>query len=439
MIRNSRVLVLSGFGMFLFLFLFLFQSLSTASAVESAENWPCWRGPRGDGTSLQSNVPTSWNGNTGQNIHWKRAIDGTGHSSPIVWNDRVFVTSCLEDSGQRMLFCLDRRTGELIWQRAVLESPLERKHKLNSFASGTPATDGRLVYVSFLEPDFGSAMERTPGDMVVAAYDFDGRQHWLARPGRFASVHGFCSSPVLYQDKVIVNGDHDGDAYIAALDRRTGQTVWKIERDRKTRSYVTPIIRKFDGRTQMILSGSKCVASYDPDDGSQHWIIDGPTEQFVASVVDDGKLLFVSAGFPEHHILAIRPDGSGDVTGSHIVWRTTRGCSYVPSPIVVDSYLIVAADNGIVTCFDTATGQVHWRERLARHYSASLVAAGRLVYLLDDDGITKVVRPGPQLQVIAENPLGEYCYASPAMADAQLLIRGQQHLYSITPTGGGHP
>ena len=178
------------------------------------------------------------------------------------------------------------------------------------------------------------------------------------------------------------------------LDKQTGKIVWQTPREEKTRSYCTPIIREIDGRTQMVFSGSKCVVSLDPHDGSQHWMIDGPTEQFVASLVYDGTLLFLTAGFPEHHILAISPDGKGNVTDTHIVWRTTRGCSYVPSPIVEGPYFLVAADDGIVSCFEAATGERLWMKRMAPHYSASLVSANGLVYLLDDDGVMKIVRPG---------------------------------------------
>ena len=271
----------------------------------------------------------------------------------------------------------------------------------------------------------------TPGDLVVAAYDFEGNQRWLARPGRFSSVHGFCTSPVLFEDKVIVNGDHDGDSYIAALDRKTGKTVWKVPRHNKTRSYVTPIIREIDGRTQMMFTGSLHVISMDPHDGSEHWTIDGPTEQFVASLVYDGELVYLTAGFPEYHILAIRPDGRGNVTDTHIVWRTTRGCSYVPSPIISGKYFLVAADNGIASCFQARTGHRHWMERLGKHYSASLVEANGLVYFLADQGVMKVVRPGPELDIVAVNELGEYCFASPAISNGQIFLRGEQNLYCI--------
>jgi outer membrane protein assembly factor BamB len=397
----------------------------------AAENWPGWRGPRGDGTSLETSLPTTWNGPTGENIAWKVAIPGTGHSSPIVWDDRVFQVTCLEDKNERVLLCLDRRTGRTLWQQTVLAAPLEKKHSLNSYASGTPATDGKLVFVSFLAADFGSLKERTPGDLIVAAYDFDGRQKWLVRPGRFASVHGFCSSPVLFEDKVIVNGDHDGDAYIVALAKDDGKELWRAARENKTRSYVTPIIREIGGRTQMLLSGSKCVASYDPRTGSRHWIMDGPTEQFVASLVYDGQLVYLTAGFPERHILAIKPDGSGKIGEEAIVWRTRKGCSYVPSPVLCGDYFLVAADDGTGSCYLARTGELQWTARMGKHYSASLLAAGGLAYFLADDGICKVVRPGKELEVVAENALGEYCYASPAVSQGQIFIRSEKSLYCL--------
>lgn len=400
-----------------------------------AENWPLWRGPRGDGSSIEKNVPTKWSGSSGENISWKTELPGWGHSSPIVWEDRLFAVACVEETQERLLMCLHAESGKVLWKKNVLKSPLEKKHKLNSFASGTPATDGELVYVSFLEADFGDTRKRTPGDMIVAAYDFEGNQKWLVRPGRFASVHGFCSSPILFEDSVIVNGDHDGDSYIVALNKSTGETKWKIKRDFDTRSYVTPIIREIDGRTQMILSGSRHVASYDPRSGKEYWRIDGPTEQFVASLVYDGDLLYLTAGFPEHHILAIRPDGSGNVTETHIEWRTTKGASYVPSPIVLGEYFLVVADNGVASCFVGKTGERKWMERLGRHYSGSLVSANGLVYFTDDDGLTKLVKPGPVLEVVAENDLGEECYSSPAISNGRIFTRGEKHLFCIGEKG----
>jgi outer membrane protein assembly factor BamB len=211
--------------------------------------------------------------------------------------------------------------------------------------------------------------------------------------------------------------------------------VWKVDRENKTRSYCTPIVRHIDGRTQMILSGSKCVASYDPHDGSRHWIIDGPTEQFVASIVYNGSLLFLTAGYPELHMMAVRPDGRGNVTDTHIAWRTTRGASYVPSPIAEGDYFLVVSDGGIASCFEAESGKRLWQERLGTHFSSSLVSAGGLVYFTADDGATTVVRPGSKLDVVAENKLGEYCFASPAISHGNVFFRSEQNLYCIGPAG----
>ena len=385
-----------------------------------AENWPGWRGPRGDGTSLEKNVPIRWSGT--QNIVWKVPIPGKGHASPIVWGRHIFVVTAIKEKKQRILLCLDRKGGKILWQRVVLEAPLERINSLNSYASSTPATDGQRVYISFLDRD----------KMFIAAYDFDGNRIWEVRPGVFSSMHGYCSSPVIWKDKVIVNGDHDGPSYIVALSRTTGQTIWKTPRPNRTRSYCTPIIRQIDGRNQMVLSGTMCVASYDPDTGEQHWLIDGPTEQYVASIVYNGELLFMTCGFPDRFIQAIRPDGRGNVTDTHVLWQKDRDCSYVPSPIAFGPYFLVAADNGVATCFEAKTGKSCWRERLGPHYSASLISANGLVYFLSDKGVMTVVKPGEKLDIVARNELGENTYASPAISDGQIFLRGAKHLYCIS-------
>lgn len=391
------------------------------SAASHAEDWPGWRGPRGDGSSLERNVPVTWDGGKGDGMLWKVEIPGDGHSSPIVLGKRVFVSTALADTQERVLLCLERDTGQELWRRTVITAPLERKHRENSYASSTPATDGQRVFVTFLD-----GLEA-----VVAAYDLDGRQQWLVRPGRFTSVHGFSSSPVIFEDKVIINGDHDGDAWIAALSRADGAILWKIDRENKKRSYCTPIIRDLAGRTQMFLSGSKCVASYDPRNGQRHWIIDGPTEQFVASLVYNPKhdMLFMTGGYPELHILGIRPDGQGNVTQTHVAWRSNKGVSYVPSPISEGDYFVVVSDGGFGSCFHAKTGELLWNERLGPHAHSSIVSANGLVYCTTDDGTTTVIRPGPKFDVISRNALGEACYSSPAISDGRIFLRGAKHLF----------
>ena len=284
-----------------------------------AEDWPQWRGPRLDGTSKDTGFPISAEGN----VTWQVELPGSGHASPIVWQDRIFIVAALPENEERVLFCFERGTGKLLWQSTVLKAPQEGIHKLNSLASSTPATDGERVFTAFLdntETDATRAInagrvigkgEVPKGMVVISAHDFSGKQVWQVRPGLFSSKHGFCSSPIVFEDKVIVNCDHDGDGYIVALARADGKELWRVARPNNTRSYCVPLIRDIGGRTQMVLSGTMCVASYDPRTGKQLWIIDGPTEQFVASLVfsEQTGLLYMTGGFPEHHLLAIKPDG----------------------------------------------------------------------------------------------------------------------------------
>jgi len=401
------------------LFPVLLAAVLAACVPVLAENWPGFRGPRGDGTSMEKGLPLQWSPT--ENIAWKVVVPGRGHASPVVWGDRIFLVSALEETGERVLLCLDRRTGKTLWQRAVLKAPMEQIHPLNSHASSTPLTDGERVYVSFLDRD----------RMFVAAYDLEGNRQWEVRPGPFASKHGYCSSPILYKDRIIVNGDHDGEGFLVALKRKTGETVWKIARPNNTRSYCTPIIREVAGQPHMMLSGSKCVASYNPEDGSLRWILDGPTEQFVAAPVFNGKLLFLTAGYPELHIMAIRPDGSGNVTSSHVAWRTRRGAGYVPSPIIHGPYLLNVADGGFASCWLADTGEQLWTERTAGHTSASPVSSEDRVYFQADRGVTTVIRPGRTFEKLAENSIGEETYASPVVSQGQIFLRGVTHLFAI--------
>jgi len=247
---------------------------------------------------------------------------------------------------------------------------------------------------------------------------------------------------VVFEDKVIVNCDHDGDGYIVALAREDGRPLWRIERPNKTRSYCVPTIFQAGGRTQMVLAGTLCVASYDPRTGAQHWIMDGPTEQFVASIVyhRQANLFFMTGGFPEHHLFAIRPDGSGNVTDTHVAWRHNRASyvSYVPSPIAAGDYFLVVSDPGYACSFEAATGKLVWQEKLGEHH-ASLVSAAGLVYFLSDEGVTTVVRPGPVFEAVAHNELGERCFASPALSQGQIFIRSDRHLFCLGSGKQGQP
>jgi outer membrane protein assembly factor BamB len=388
--------------------------------VASAENWPQWRGPRLDGTSVGKGYATRWSAT--ENVRWKTELPGLGHASPIIWKDRIFTVAAL-DTGERLLLSVDRANGKVLWQQVVVQSPLERKHRENSHASSTPATDGEKVFCSFLDQ----------GQAVVAAYDFAGQQLWLKRIGGFSSVHGFCSSPILHKDTIIVNCDQDGDGYMVALARQDGAERWRVERPNKTRSYCAPLIREAGGRTQMVLSGSKCVASYDPDTGENIWMIDGPTDQWVASPVFSAKanLFFISGGFPDHHLLAVKPDSKGNITDTpQIVWHGRQGVAYVPSPIAEGDWFFITDDRGFGHCFDAKTGQERWEERFFRQH-ASIASANGLLYFLADNGECRVVKAGAKFELVSLNSLGEPAYASPALSDGEIYLRGEKHLFCI--------
>jgi outer membrane protein assembly factor BamB len=412
-----------------------------------AEDWPAWRGPRLDGSSLEKNLPLKWNDT--DNVAWRTEIPGIGHSSPIVHGNRVFVTTCLLKEQTRLLLCIDRKDGKILWQREVLHSALEKKHGLNSHASSTPATDGKYVYVAFLRlrektnDDAPPAKPRVKSpispelipEAVVAAYDFAGNKIWEKSPGRFYSQHGFCSSPILYKDKVIINGDQDALAYLVALDKNTGAEKWRIDRPSCMRSYCAPLIVNAAGKAQMVLTGNLGIHSYNPDDGAPIWNIKGPTEQYVASLVYGDGLFFMTAGFPDYHNLAIRPDGEGDITKSHIVWHEAKtkaiNASYVPSPLAVGKFFYMISDKGYLSCFQAKTGARTFMEKLGTHHSASPVLADGHVYLTDDDGITYVMKGDGKFNVVSENSLNDKCYASPAIAHGQIYIRTARYLYCI--------
>ncbi len=398
----------------------LFLSLLTHTAL--AEDWPQWRGPRSDGRSSEAVFPTTWSKT--ENVIWRVELPGEGHASPIVCGGKIFTVAATLDSQERMLLCFDRASGRQLWKQTVVKAPPEHIHKENSHASSTPACDGERIFCTFLDGK----------EVIISAYSLGGKLLWQKRPGIFTSVHGFCSTPLLYKDKVIVNCDHDGDGYIVALARTDGRELWRIARPNKTRSYCTPIIREAAGRTQMVLSGSKCIASYDPDTGKQLWIVDGPTDQFVASPVYSEKtgLFYITGGFPDHHIMAIRPDGSGNVTTTHVVWHHHNGAgvSYVPSPIIEGDWFIVTDDRGFAHAFDAKSGDIVWNEKFGRSH-ASIVSAAGLLYFMNDAGLCRVVKPAEKFTTIATNDLGEPAYASPALSNGQIFLRTDKALYCI--------
>ena len=400
--------------------LLLASLLAHPLTVASAGFWPGWRGPRGDGTCLEPDIPVNWDP---VSALWKTEIPGEGHASPIVWGDRVCTATALPATQERVLVCLDRASGKVLWQRTVVQGPLEKINKENSYASGTPVTDGERVYVAF----------RVGDDIVVAAHDLaSGKPLWLVRPGTHTGEWGFSNEPVLFKDKVIVDGDSKGDSFLVALSRADGKVIWRVKRTHQGISYSAPLIREVAGRTQLIQCGDRCVTSFDPNTGQQLWTVDGPSEEFVATPVYSARagLVFVSSSWPKQVLLAIRPDGSGDVTQTHVAWRDHKGAPYVPSLIVAGDFLLSVNPAGVAFCYEAATGKVFWQEKLERHH-ASPVLVGGLVFFINDDGQVNVVKPGTTFERVGQYELGEPCYASPAISDGQVFLRGFKHLVCI--------
>jgi len=405
-------------------FYILLILIVTCSFSLQAQNWQQWRGPNGDGTSSETGLPVKWDSVT--NVVWKVPVPGNGYSSPVIWKDKLFLSTAIKETQEKALLCYDCKTGKLLWQKTVVKGPFEGKHDNNGYASGTPSTDGQRVFVSFLDGK----------DVVVAAYDFTGKQLWLQRPGTFSSPHGYSCSPVLYNDKVIINGDSQGDSFAAALGKTDGKIIWLVKHERPAHSFSTPIFRQMAGKMQMIFCGNKEIASYNPDNGSKYWFVTGPSEDYCSSPVYNEKsgLVFVSSAWPQRIIVAIRPDGSGDVTKTHVAWQSREGAYYVPSPVCTDNYLFTTMTTGKVHCIDAATGKIVWTQDMGAQYPSPVLANG-LVYMPNDNGVITVIKPGPKFEAIAKNQMGEKMFASPALSNGKIYIRGFQNLYCISKNG----
>jgi outer membrane protein assembly factor BamB len=402
------------------LLLALFAGIFACPTFSVAENWPCWRGPRGDGTSVEKNVPANWDP---VGALWKIAVPGAGHASPIVWGNRVITATGLPEKEDRVLVCFDRTAGNTLWQKTVVHGPLEKIHTENSYASGTPATDGKRVYVNF----------RVGDEIVAAAHDItSGEQLWSVRLGTHEGEWGFSNTPVLYKDSVIIDGDSKGSSFLVALRKDNGKTIWRVDRTHKGISYSAPFVRELAGRMQLIQCGDRCVTSFDPDSGKPLWTVDGPSEEFVASpgYSETAGLIFASSSYPTREMLAIKPDGNGDVTKTHVAWRDKPGAAYITSPLTVGDYLLCLNNSGVAYCFEAATGKVLWKEKVGKHHSSPVLIKG-LAYFINDEGEINVIKPGAKFERVAQYNLGESCYASPAISDGQVFLRGFEHLFCI--------
>ncbi len=423
-----------------------------AAKAAADPNWPQWRGPDGQGISLEQGLPIDWSGT--RNVKWKTAIAGRGHSSPIVWGKKIFLTTALDGElipgrpagvthrlsdgtdfvhpdavGANLrhtfkVICIDRQSGKILWERIAFEGPVkDSRHKVASFASSTPATDGKYVFAFF-------------GSEGLYAYDFSGKLVWKQDLGTLGTASvGYGVSPILYQDLVIMQcDDSGGHSYIAAFEKKTGKQAWRAARAVDI-TWSTPVLVHTGKRTELITAAAEAIIAYDPLTGKELWRHKGLASNAVPTPVVSKDLVVVTSGSPQKIALALRAGGSGDVTGTPaLVWSYNKGTAYVPSPILYGEYVYLMTGNGSISCLDAQSGKVEYegaRVPKATMFLASPVAFEGKILLTSEEGDTFILKAGPKHEVLRTNSLGEPVYASPAIADGLIFIRGEHNLYAI--------
>jgi outer membrane protein assembly factor BamB len=386
-----------------------------------AEDWPQFRGPAGQGHSAERALPLEWS--ESKNIRWKTAIPGRAWSSPVIQGDRIWVTTAAQpDLPTRGVslraIALDRETGRLVHDVEVFRlTDAGSMHSKNSHASPTPVLDGDRVYVHF-------------GAHGTAALSSSGEIIWKTRLG-YNHLHGTAGSPVVHGDLLIISCDGVDVQYVVALDKRTGQVRWKSSRQ-GAMAYSTPLVIRVAGADQVISPGGFRAVAYEPQTGREIWSVRyGDGFSNVPRPVFANGLVYICTGFYEPELFAVRPDGTGDITSSHVAWRERRSVPLTSSPIVVGEELYMVNDSGIASCLDARTGKPHWRQRLGGSHSASPVHAAGRIYFLNEDGESVVIPAGKVFQRLASNPLQGQTLASMAISGGSIFIRSATHLYRI--------
>ncbi len=420
-------------------------------------NWPSFRGVQASGISLGKGPPREWDLESGRNIRWVRPIPGLGHSSPVVWGDRVFLTSAVSGDPEPSLrvglygdvtdltedqthhfrvYCLDKGSGEILWERTARSGkPQVRRHIKASHASPTPATDGRYLVVFF-------------GSEGLFCYDLDGTLRWQrdlglldASPGQ-GIQWGYAGSPIIDGDQVIVQCDVVSQpSFLAAFDLGSGEERWRTPREDRA-TWSTPTAHEVDGRTQILVNGYRHIGGYDARTGAELWWLRGGGDAPVpAPIVAHGLVFITNAHGSLNPIYAIRLDARGDISleegtdsNPHVAWSHPRRGVYIPTPLVYGEYLYLLSTNGVLTCFEARSGHLIYRARVAGRrgaYTASPVAAGGKLYLTDEYGEVHVLQAGPEYGHLATNPMGAWCLATPAISGEMLLVRTHKHLVAI--------
>ncbi len=407
---------------------FAFRSLAAVllvaaclpASLSAEENWPRFRGPLGTGHSSATDLPVEWDASA---VQWKAELKGHGQSSVVNWGDKLFVTSASDDGSERWIHCLDRKSGELLWEKAIEVAASETPHKMNSFATSTCATDGEVVVAFF-------------GPGGLHAWDLEGKPLWEKKLGAFPGPWGVAASPIIDGDLVIQNCDAEGPSSLVALDKKSGETVWTAKRpDAPRGGWSTPIFIETGERRELVLNGEFGVTAYDPATGTELWFCEGfngrgaPVPDFA-----HGQLYVVNGKPGDTYV--VKPGGSGDVTKTHRLWNARRkGGRDLPSPAVVGDILLISSMSGILSAYDAKSGETYYSERLDAPISASPLVANGLVYFQAENGEVIVVKPGKELEIVARNSVGagseEIFRATLAPIQGQLFSRSGNAVYCI--------
>ncbi len=412
-------------------FVFCLATTLFESEVASGErNWPEFRGPTAQGVSSAKNLPLHWSAAQGKpetNIVWKAAIQGEGWSSPALQDDKIYITSAVAGTEDRGLslqaLCLNAKDGSIVWQKPVFpQAKTARIHGKNGNASPTPIVEQDRVYVHF-------------GHMGTACLNLDGGILWKNTELAYTPVHGNGGSPVLVEDLLVFSCDGDDSPFVVALSKADGKIRWKTTRmtdAKKKFSFCTPTVIEVRGRKQIIIPGSGAVCAYDPKDGAEIWRARyGEGYSVVPRPVFAHGLLFIATGYDRPTVFAVKPDGKGDVTDTHVAWTITRGAPNTPSLLVVEDRLYMISDAGILTCLEALTGKELWQERIGGNFSSSPMFGQGRIYLQSEEGVGTVVDSGKTFKILARNDMGERSLASYAAADGALFVRTALHLFRI--------
>jgi outer membrane protein assembly factor BamB len=387
-----------------------------------AQEWTRFRGPNGTGISPAKTIPAAW---TDKDFNWKLPLPGAGHSSPVLWGDKIFITSGDEGSHQVDVICVSAIAGQVLWQKAFPFAPY-RKHNYNSFASGSPAVDAQRVYISWT----------VPARYILMALDHEGRKVWEKDLGPFVSQHGGGTSPIVYEDKVILANEQDGDSFVVAVDAATGQTRWQTPRQTSQTVYSTPcIFQPKAGSPALILnSQSHGISALDPANGKVLWeFASAFDKRTVSSPIVAAGLLIGSCGSGGggNYLVAVRPGDPEKNRKPELAYSIRRAAPYVPTSVCVGDLLYLWGDGGIVSCVQAATGEVKWQERVGGDFFGSPIWVDGRLFCVSSRGEVVVVEASDHFRLLAKNPLGELTRSTPAVAGGRMYIHTSQHLVSI--------